>query len=55
MKGFIMTNIQNYDDALAFIHGRTKFKKIPTLKRMRRFLKELGNPQEKLSYLHVTW
>ena len=49
-----MTNIQNYDDALAFIHGRTKFKKIPTLKRMRRFLKELGNPQEKLSYLHVT-
>ena len=22
-----MTNIQNYDDALAFIHGRTKFKK----------------------------
>lgn len=54
MKGFIMTNIQNYDDALAFIHGRTKFKKIPTLKRMRRFLKELGNPQEKLSYLHVT-
>ena len=42
-----MTNIQNYDDALAFIHGRTKFKKIPTLKRMRRFLKELGNTTRK--------
>ncbi|MDC2829462.1 bifunctional folylpolyglutamate synthase/dihydrofolate synthase [Limosilactobacillus mucosae] len=54
MKGFIMTNIQNYDDALAFIHGRTKFKKIPTLKRMRRFLQELGNPQENLDYLHIT-
>ena len=49
-----MTNIQNYDDALAFIHGRTKFKKIPTLKRMRRFLKELGNgllPRRLLSAL----
>ncbi|MDC2838864.1 bifunctional folylpolyglutamate synthase/dihydrofolate synthase [Limosilactobacillus mucosae] len=54
MKGFIMTNIQNYDDALAFIHGRTKFKKIPTLKRMRRFLQELGNPQDNLDYLHIT-
>lgn len=49
-----MTNIQNYDDALAFIHGRTKFKKIPTLKRMQRFLQELGNPQENLDYLHIT-
>ncbi len=49
-----MTNIQNYDDALAFIHGRTKFKKVPTLKRMRRFLQELGNPQENLDYLHIT-
>lgn len=46
--------IQNYADALAFIHGRTKFKKIPTLKRMRRFLAELGNPQEGRHYIHVT-
>lgn len=46
--------IQNYEDALAFIHGRTKFKKIPTLKRMRRLLAELGNPQEGLHYIHVT-
>jgi len=37
--------IQDYDQALAFIHGRTKFKKIPTLDRMRQFLKELGDPQ----------
>lgn len=46
--------ITTYDEALAFIHGRTKFKKIPTLKRMRRFLKELGDPQEGLEYIHVT-
>lgn len=49
-----MTTISNYQQALAFIHGRTKFKKIPTLDRMRIFLKKLGNPQEKLRYLHVT-
>ena len=46
--------IQNYADALAFIHGRTKFKKIPTLKRMRRFLAELGNPEQGQRYIHVT-
>ena len=46
--------ISTYEEALAFIHGRTKFKKIPTLKRMRRFLKELGDPQEGLKYIHVT-
>lgn len=46
--------ITSYEAALNFIHGRTKFKKIPTLKRMRRFLQELGNPQEGLHYIHVT-
>lgn len=46
--------ISTYEEALAFIHGRTKFKKIPTLKRMRRFLKELGDPQAGLKYIHVT-
>lgn len=46
--------IQNYEDALAFIHGRSKFKKVPTLKRMRRFLAELGNPQRGQHYIHVT-
>lgn len=44
--------ISTYEEALAFIHGRTKFKKIPTLKRMRRFLKGLGDPQE-LSLIHI--
>lgn len=46
--------IKTYADALAFIHGRTKFKKIPTLKRMRRFLAELGNPERGQHYIHVT-
>lgn len=50
----MMKEIQTVNDALAFIHGRTKFKKIPTLKRMRAFLKALGDPQEGLTYLHVT-
>lgn len=46
--------IKTYDEALSFIHGRTQFKKIPTLTRMKRFLAELGNPQEGLKYIHVT-
>ena len=43
-----------YQDALAFIHGRTKFKKIPTLDRMEDFCKRLGDPQQKLKMIHVT-
>lgn len=46
--------IDDYQAALNFIHGRTQFKKIPTLARMKRFLAELGNPQEGLTYIHVT-
>lgn len=49
-----MTTISNYQQALEFIHGRTKFKKVPTLQRMRTFLAALGNPQADLTYLHVT-
>ena len=37
--------IDTYSAALAFIHGRTQFKKAPTLSRMRQFLHELGDPQ----------
>ncbi|MBD8085998.1 bifunctional folylpolyglutamate synthase/dihydrofolate synthase [Limosilactobacillus sp. c9Ua_26_M] len=46
--------IESYVEALNFIHGRTKFKKIPTLDRMRLFLERLGNPQKGLKYVHVT-
>lgn len=46
--------IESYVEALNFIHGRTKFKKIPTLDRMKLFLERLGNPQKGLKYVHVT-
>lgn len=45
--------INTYEDALAFIHGRGKFKKIPTLKRMQRFMDLLGDPQTKIRPIHV--
>lgn len=46
--------IQTYDDALNFIHQRPRFKKKPTLDRMRLFLQQLGNPQRGQRYIHVT-
>ena len=49
-----MKMIKTYEEALSFIHGRTKFKKLPTLNRMKRFLKELGDPQAGLNYVHIT-
>lgn len=49
-----MTTINNYEQALAFIHGRPRFKKKPTLQRMRLLLQRLGNPQKNLKYVHVT-
>lgn len=45
--------IETYSAALAFIHGRTQFKKAPTLSRMRQFLHELGDPQLKVTGIHV--
>lgn len=45
--------ITTYAEALQFIHGRDRFKKKPTLDRMREFMRRLGNPQEKLTMIHV--
>lgn len=45
--------IDTYSAALAFIHGRTQFKKAPTLSRMHQFLHELGDPQLKVAGIHV--
>ena len=45
--------VATYTEALNFIHGRDRFKKAPTLKRMRYFMKLLGDPQEHLSMIHV--
>ncbi len=49
-----MEEIMTYTQALGFIHGRTRFKKVPTLRRMRMFLKRLGDPQAGLNFIHVT-
>ncbi|MFT8460570.1 MAG: folylpolyglutamate synthase/dihydrofolate synthase family protein [Liquorilactobacillus ghanensis] len=46
--------VKDYQAALAFIHGRTKFKKSPQLDRMRLFAAELGHPERKFKTIHVT-
>lgn len=43
----------NYQEALDWIHGKLKFGIKPGLERMAWMLEELGNPQEKLSAVHV--
>lgn len=43
----------NYEEALAFVHGRPRLRKASTLKRMQQFLTELGNPQTKIQAVHV--
>ncbi|PWF99561.1 bifunctional folylpolyglutamate synthase/dihydrofolate synthase [Levilactobacillus bambusae] len=45
--------VENYEEALAFIHGRTQFKKIPTLDRMEQLMAALGHPERQLSVIHV--
>lgn len=45
--------VETYTEALQFIHGRDRFKKKPTLDRMRQFMHILGDPQEKLNMIHV--
>ncbi|MEE0957707.1 MAG: folylpolyglutamate synthase/dihydrofolate synthase family protein [Ruminococcus sp.] len=42
-----------YEQALDSIHSLLTFGSRPGLDRMRRFLKELGDPQDKLKYIHV--
>ncbi|MFL1695924.1 bifunctional folylpolyglutamate synthase/dihydrofolate synthase [Weissella kandleri] len=46
--------IQDYQAALALIHGRPRFGKAETLTRMQALLTLLGNPQDQLQYVHVT-
>lgn len=45
--------VANYEEALAFIHGRTQFKKSDHLNRMKTFLAQLHDPQQHLSAIHV--
>ncbi|GLB46661.1 bifunctional folylpolyglutamate synthase/dihydrofolate synthase [Philodulcilactobacillus myokoensis] len=45
--------MDNYNEALNFISSRGKFKKSPTLNRMKLFLKMLGNPQNHIKAIHI--
>ncbi|MCQ2570312.1 MAG: bifunctional folylpolyglutamate synthase/dihydrofolate synthase [Limosilactobacillus sp.] len=46
--------IQTYAEALAWIHSRPRLHKEPSLGRLQTLLTQLGNPQVKQHYLHVT-
>lgn len=46
--------INSYEEALAFIHNRPRFKKRATLSRMRLLLHRLGDPQIGQHYIHIT-
>ena len=43
----------DYQEALAWIHGKLRFGIKPGLERMAWMLQELGNPQEKVAAVHV--
>lgn len=43
----------NYDDSVKYIHSLLKFGMNLGLRRISALLKELGNPQEKLEFIHV--
>lgn len=46
--------ITTYEQALAYIHGRTQFKKVPTLERMKKMVAYLSHPEQKITAIHVT-
>lgn len=46
--------IQNYDEAIKYIHARHKWGKTNTFTRIKALLAALGNPQDQLRYVHIT-
>ncbi|QBO37492.1 bifunctional folylpolyglutamate synthase/dihydrofolate synthase [Periweissella cryptocerci] len=46
--------INNYDEAVAYIHSRSVWKKTPTFARITALLAALDNPQEKIKTVHIT-
>lgn len=50
---FLRVKNLNYDEALNYIHSLRYFEKDPSLGRMRKLMDYLGNPQDKLSFIHV--
>ncbi|WP_421016659.1 bifunctional folylpolyglutamate synthase/dihydrofolate synthase [Furfurilactobacillus cerevisiae] len=45
--------VKTYEEAVAYIHGRSKFKKSPTLDRMRLFLERLNHPETDIQMVHI--
>lgn len=43
----------NYDEALEYIHSIKKYNTKPGLRRIENLLRELGNPEKKMDYVHV--
>lgn len=46
--------INTYNEAINYIHGRSKFKKDYSLSIIKKFLHEFNDPQNKLNAIHVT-
>lgn len=48
-----MTSIKSYEEALTYIHTRSRFGSQLGLERMRDLLMRIGNPQENLKFIHI--
>lgn len=45
--------MMDYTEALEYIHMHKRFASIPTLERIRKLMALLGNPQQRLNFIHV--
>ncbi len=50
---YILVNNMNYEEALNYIHSLLVFGSQPGLERITELLEKLGNPQDKLRFIHV--
>lgn len=48
-----VSTILSYNEALEFIHGIERFGSKPGLSRVKMLLERMGNPQDKLKFIHV--
>lgn len=46
--------IENYQEAITYIHSRPKLHKLPGLDRVKQILAQLDNPQDTIDFIHVT-
>ncbi len=49
-----MIELNTAADAIAYIHGRHKWKKTPSFDRINALLDRLGHPERASKYVHVT-